>query len=1108
MSINEITERKGALSPAKQALLARLMRGGAAAASAADTIRPRGDDAPAPLSPAQQRIWFLQQMEPEGTVFNIAQTLRLRGVVDTDALDRAFVEIVRRHHVLRSVFELREGEPVQVVGPAPATLLRVEDAIDPNPADEARRRMAHEAARRFDLRTGPMIHATLVRLAADDHLLLVTLHHIVTDGWSLGILYREVGALYAAFTRGEPSPLPPLAIQYADFAAWQRAHLAGPVLERQLDYWRGALAGAPALLEMPLDRPRPAVQGSAGAAVPVRIGHDATERLRALARAEGATLFMALMAGWAALLGRYARQDDVVVGTPLAGRTREESEPLIGIFLNTLAVRTDLGGDPTFRELLGRVRGMTVDAFASQDVPFERLVEALHVPRALSHAPVYQAMLTLQNAFGAPLSLPGMVVERLGTDVTTAAQELSLALEERDGLEGMIQYATDLFDAATVARMAEHLAILLDAASADPDRRLSALPMLSDAERETVTRRWNATDAHYAAEPIHRIVAAQAARTPERAAVACGGETLAYAELDARANRLARHLAALGVARGEMVALSMERSANLLVAMLAVWKAGAAYVPVDPAWPAERRAGMLADCGAAILLADRVSVDGLPRTDARVVNVDTLDLSAGDATALSVDVDADDLAYVIYTSGSTGRPKGVMVPHRGVANFLATMALEPGLAADDVLCAVTSLSFDIAVLELLLPLTVGAKTVVATREEALDAGRLSRLLDVSGATAMQATPATWRMLVQAGWAGKVDLVILCGGEALPPELARDLLPRGRALWNLYGPTETTIWSAVDRVRSADAITLGHPIANTQLYVLDPSLRPCALGVPGELCIGGAGVVRGYLHRAALTADRFVPDPFSADAGARLYRTGDLVRRKADGALEFLGRTDFQVKVRGFRIELGEIEAALADHPAVREAVAVVREDTPGDARIVAYVVPDGAAPAPEELRRALSKRLPDYMLPSAWMVLDALPLTPNGKTDRRALPAPEAPKRDAARFVPPRTPAEERIAGFWREALGVEQVGVDDNFFEIGGHSLLLAKVHARVSAAFEREVTMLDLFRHTTIRAVAAFLEPGEAQSAAVPAGARGLDRAEARRASLAERPRRGAGR
>ena len=1106
MSVNEATDRREALSPAKQALLARLRRGALTVAPVADAIRPRGDGGPAPLSPAQQRLWFLQRLEPESAAFNIANTLRLRGPLDVDALDRAFAEVVQRHQVLRTVFPLRDGEPVQEVQPAPASLLRVEDAADADPRAEIRRRVGEEAARTFDLEQGPLFRATLVRLGADDHLLLVTMHHAVSDGWSLGILYREMAALYAALTRGEPSPLPPLRIQYADFAEWQREHLAGPAVERQLEYWRGALAGAPALLELPLDRPRPAVQSSRGAALRVALDAELKRRLADLARAEGATLFMALMAGWAALLGRWARQEDVVVGTPLAGRTREETEPLIGFFVNTLAVRTDLRGDPTFRELLARVREATVGAFANQDVPFERLVEALQVPRALSHAPVYQAMLTLQNAFGAPLSLPGLTVERLGAQVTTAAQELSLALEDGEELVGMIQYATDLFDRDTVARLAVHLRRLLAAAAADPDRRLSALPLMDGEERERVISAWNATDAPYAAVPVHALVQAQAERTPDAVAVACADEALTYAELETRANRLARHLLRLGVRRADRVSISMERSPALLVAMLAVWKVGAAYVPVDPAYPEERRAGMLADCGAALVLADAVSVDGLPRSDARVVTVDRLDLSAGDASSPSADVDADDLAYVIYTSGSTGRPKGVMVPHRGVANFLASMAREPGIGPDDVLVAVTSLSFDIAVLELLLPLTCGARIVIATREEALDAGRLARLLDGSGATVMQATPATWRMLLQSGWAGKPDLAILSGGEALAPDLARELLPRGRALWNLYGPTETTIWSAVHRVESTESIPLGHAIANTRLYVLDPSLRPCPPGVPGELFIGGEGVVRGYLDRPALTAGRFVPDPFSAAPGARFYRTGDLVRRKADGALEFLGRTDFQVKVRGFRIELGEIEAALAEHPSIREAVVTVREDAPGDARIVAYLVADGPAPAPEQLRRALSRRLPDHMLPSAWVTLDALPLTPNGKVDRRALPAPEARKMDAARHVPARTPAEVRIAGFWREVLGLEQVGVDDNFFEIGGHSLLLAKVHARLAASFPREVTMLDLFRHPTVRALAAFVDGGAGDGEQPPAPSRGIEQAQARRASLAERPRRGA--
>ncbi|HEU0052455.1 MAG TPA: amino acid adenylation domain-containing protein, partial [Longimicrobium sp.] len=552
--------------------------------------------------------------------------------------------------------------------------------------------------------------------------------------------------------------------------------------------------------------------------------------------------------------------------------------------------------------------------------------------------------------------------------------------------------------------------------------------------------------------------------------------------------RLAHHLLRLGVARGTRVAISMDRSPALLVAMLAAWKAGAAYVPVDPAYPEERRAYMLGDCGAVAVLTDTASVDGLPAVATPIVVVDRLDLS-GDDDAPTVEVEADDLAYVIYTSGSTGRPKGVMVPHGGVANFLESMRREPGISSDDVLVAVTSLSFDIAVLELLLPLTAGATVVVATREEALDPRRLAALLEKSGATAMQATPATWRMLVQSGWKGKPDLALLCGGEALPPDLARQLLPRGRALWNLYGPTETTIWSAVQRVESAESISLGEPIANTGLYVLDPLLQPCPLGVPGELCIGGDGVVRGYLDRPALTAERFVPDPFADTPGARLYRTGDRVRRKTDGALEFLGRIDFQVKVRGFRVELGEIEAALADLPGIREAVAIVREDTPGDARIVAYLVADGDVPSSDALRAALAARLPDYMVPGAFVALEALPLTPNGKVDRRALPAPEARRDLSAAPVAPATAAERTIAALWREVLGREQVGAEDNFFDLGGNSLRLVTLARRLADALGSTATAVELFRFPTVRAQAAFLAGDEAADEA-PAPAENAER------------------
>ncbi|HVH12414.1 MAG TPA: amino acid adenylation domain-containing protein, partial [Longimicrobium sp.] len=713
------------------------------------------------------------------------------------------------------------------------------------------------------------------------------------------------------------------------FAVWQRNHLQGAVLDEQLGYWRDALRGAPALIDLPLDHPRPPVQTHAGGMVRLVYPPTFGETMRNVAQRLEVTPFMVVLAAFYALLARWSGQDDIVVGTPTAGRSRSETEGLVGFFINNLPLRARVDGDPTFAELVERVRESSIAAYAHQDVPFERIVDELKVERALSHAPITQVNVILHTEPVDPIVLGELKLGLVETEPEATQYELSFSL--RDRWRGMpmefdVEYNRDLFDRATVERMAAHFHALFLAAAADPSLRLSQLPLGDETERDEALTRWNATDAPYPALPVHALVAAQAARTPDAVAVTGAGESLTYAALEERANHLANHLRGMGVRPGALVGLSMERSPELLVAMLAVWKAGAAYVPVDPAYPADRRAWMLEDSRAAVVLVDAASAEGLPSTDARVVVVDRVDLAAEPASAPSVDVDVDavdpdDLAYVIYTSGSTGRPKGVMVPHRGVANFLSSMAREPGMTADDVLVAVTSLSFDIAVLELLLPLTVGATVAVATREQSLDPGKLSALLRDAGATAMQATPATWRMLVQAGWAGDAKLAILCGGEALPPELARELIPRGRGLWNLYGPTETTIWSAVERVESAETIRLGHPIANTRLYVLDPSLRPCPLGVPGELCIGGDGVVRGYLGRPALTADRFVPDPFGGVRGARLYRTGDRVRRRADGALEFLGRVDFQVKLRGFRIELGEIESALADQPGVREAVA-------------------------------------------------------------------------------------------------------------------------------------------------------------------------------------------
>ncbi|HEX7241915.1 MAG TPA: amino acid adenylation domain-containing protein, partial [Longimicrobiaceae bacterium] len=848
----------------------------------------------------------------------------------------------RRHETLRTTYSQAGGEPVQVVhAPAPVALPVVDLRGARDPEGEAARLAAEEASRPFDLARGPLLRSTLLRLGGDDHVLLLTLHHVVSDGWSMRVLVREVSALYAAFTRGEPSPLPELPVQYADFAVWQRGWLSGETLEAQVGFWKEKLSGAPPLLEVPTDGPRRVGQGPRAGLHAFTLPPAVAGGLRALARREGATLFMTVLAGWQALLGRWAAQDDVVVGTPVAGRTRREMEGLIGFFVNMLVLRADLGGDPTWRELLGRVRETALGAYSHQDLPFERLVEELAVERSLTHTPLFQAAFALshgdRDGVGAPLGAVEMEPFRGGEGV--ARFDLDLAVSD-DGtaLHGTLKYRAALFEAATVARMAGHLEALLEAMAAGPARRLSELSLLRGAERARVLEGWNATAAGFLRERlVHELFAGQAARTPDAVAVVAGGEVLTYAGLERRSALLARRLAGLGVGPESRVGLCVERGPEMVVALLAVLRAGGAYLPLDPAHPPERLAYMLDDSHASVLLTQDSLAGLFQGFGGEVVTLDTAEVQ--DAVAgcpLSPVPSPLSAAYVIYTSGSTGAPKGVAVPHRAVVNFLESMRAAPGLAAGDTLLAVTTLAFDISALELLLPLTVGARVAVADRATASDGARLRDAVAASGATAMQATPATWRMLLEAGWEGSPGLKVLCGGEALPRELADRLLPRCGELWNLYGPTETTIWSAAVRVEPGEGVVpIGRPIANTRVYLLDGGVEPVPAGLPGELYVGGEGVARGYPGRPGLTAERFVPDAFGGEPGARLYRTGDRARWRPDGTLEYLGRTDHQVKLRGFRIELGEVEAALLRCAEVRQAVAVALPGPAGDPRLVA-----------------------------------------------------------------------------------------------------------------------------------------------------------------------------
>jgi amino acid adenylation domain-containing protein len=1028
---------------------------------------PVSRDGELPLSFSQERLWFLDQLDPGSPLYNIPVAMRLRGRLRPEVLAATFREIVRRHEALRTAFAEVDGRPTQVVAADPGFALPFVDlAALPSASREAElARLAEEEARRpFDLRRAPLLRAGVVRLAEDDHAALVTVHHIVSDGWSMGVLVREVAAIYRALWEGTPSPLPELPVQYADFAVWQRGWLAGEALDAELEHWKAALAGAATVLDVPADHPRPATQGFRGRHLPVLLPAALVGEIRALALREGATPFMALLAGFETLLSRITGQEDFLVGSPVANRSPEEVEGLIGFFVNTLALRARLEGEPAFRELLGRARSATLDAYAHQDLPFEKLVEALEPERDLSRSPLFQVMLVLQNAPFAALELPELRLEPVAVETGAARFDLTLTLTEGpEGLAGTLEYDADLFEEPTAARLWSHLRTVLEGAVASPGTRISELPLLSPAERRQVLEAWNDTRAELPETTVASLFLEQARHTPEAVAVARGEERLTYADLDRESRRLAAHLRSLGVGPESRVGISLERTPAMVVAVLGVLRSGGAYVPLDPSHPAERLALILESARPQALIT-QAFLDAMPEA----------------AEFVDQPVSGDGLAYVLFTSGSTGRPKGVQIPQRALVNFLLSMAREPGLGAGDAILAVTTLSFDIAGLELLLPLLVGARVELASREEAADGALLRHRLAASGATAMQATPAMWRLLLDAGWEGDAKLVALCGGEALPVDLAAALLPKVGALWNMYGPTETTIWSATRRVTAEEvgegsSIAVGGAIANTRLYVLDPRLEPAPLGVPGELAIGGAGLARGYLDAPDLTAERFVPDPFGED-GARMYRTGDLVRWRDGGRIEFLGRIDFQVKVRGFRIELGEVEAALTAHPGVRQAVAGVRGD-----RLVAWVITDGEVAA-SDLREPLRGKLPEYMIPSAFVALTAFPLNPSGKVDRKALPEPERAAAGERRKSSPRGPVEELIAGIWSELLGVEEIGPEDSFFDLGGHSLLATQLASRLRRAFGVELPVRQLFETPTLERLAEAVQAARQGASAAP--------------------------
>ena len=1081
-------------------------------------ILPRTEDVPLTLSYAQQRLWFLEQFAPHNALYNIPITLRLEGTLNQTALEQSLQEIIQRHEALRTNFITVDGEPNQIIQTQNNWTLAVIDFqhLSTTKQEIAAQQLAQQQAiHSFDLANEPLVKGTLVVLNDREYLLLLCMHHIVSDGWSMDVLVQELASLYEAYTQGLPSPLNPLPLQYADFALWQRQWLQGEVLQSQLSYWENQLAGAPTLLSLPTDRPRPAAQSFEGATQGFECSKELTSQLTKLSQEQGVTLFMTLLAAFETLLYRYTGQAEMLVGTPIANRNRSEMEGLIGFFVNTLVLRANLSGDPSFSELLSRVREVAMDAYVHQDLPFEMLVEALQPERDLSHAPLFQVMFILQNTPLSQVELRGLTVTPVKVKSDTAPFDLTLAMENTaDGLIGVWEYNTDLFEASTIERMMGHFVTLLAGIVANPQERISQLSLLTAGESQQILVDWNDTDADYpASDCIHQLFEAQVQRTPHAVAVEFDHQQLTYQQLNNQANQLAHYLQSLGVGPEVFVGIYLERSLLMIVGLLAVIKAGGAYVPLDPDYPLQRLAYICEDSRINLLLTQETLLKTLP-VEGEGVKAIALDRVSEELKAQSQEnpvsaVQPENLCCLLYTSGSTGKPKGVMLTHEALVNHSSAISEVFGLTPTDRVLQFASLGFDVAAEEIFPTWMTGGAVVLRPAQMFPDFASFAQFIAQQRLTVLNITPAYWHEWAVA--VSKSDATVpqslhllAVGGDTVLPETVRlwkKLVGERVNCLNVYGPTEASVTAVVcdllhPDTEQANSVLIGRPIANTQTYILDHHLQPVPVGVIGELHLGGVRLARGYLNRPELTEEKFLPNPFSRSRGAgeqesrgrkeeqskncdHIYKTGDLARYLPDGNIECFGRIDNQVKIRGFRIELGEIEAVLNRNPQVQASCVLLREDTPGDKRLVAYVVANEQKhiPAISELRQFLSHHLPLYMVPQTFLFLESLPLTPNRKVDRRALPAPDVQSEPRGEYVAPRTHQEEMLAQIWAQVLKIEQVSINDNFFDLGGHSLLATQLVSRIRNLFNIELPLRELFSAATVAQLSQVIEQWQQQ-------------------------------